>query len=197
MPAITPEQWLISTIWGIYLLGCLHWVGPGEVAYVGDRSGKWISNSVLHTSYTLLGRMPVLRNPMSTYAGFAIVKGRSLDSTPVMVSEALTRGVRNRTRILAIVSAALGIYMLIVLPAFIVMGLLPRVWLQLLLGMAALQSSVLLEFWVCTRFWRRSERASYVQVLLSISLNPLGAVRSADLISNWMIGRSIEKDQPK
>jgi hypothetical protein len=196
MPAIDPEQALIATIWVVYLLGCLHWLSPGQVAYVCDRKGSWSAKRIDAKSYTLLGRMPLVRNPFSTKAGLVLLTepiGAGVHERLFRMNgpalSAATRGLRNRTKMLSLVARISAVYLLAILPGFVAMGLLELLWRQLLIMLLAVHLAVIAEFWACTRLWRRVDGTSYTQTLISVCLNPLAGIRSADSISNWWFVR--------
>lgn len=195
---MSPDHLLIATLYGVYLVGCIHWIAPSQIALVEGTAIGWAQMKVSGSSYTLLNRMPLIRNPLSTRPGLAILDeikaaaikmGRGEAEGEKLIIEALTRGLRRRTQILTIVGSLSGANLLIALPAIIQLGWLAAFWRPILIGIVALHLLVVCEFFICTRRWRRTDSGTFYPALISICLNPLSAVRSADLISNWMIGR--------
>jgi hypothetical protein len=186
---LSPERALILLLYGIYLTGCVHWVGPGKVALIRIRGEGWIRKQATHASYTLLGRMPVMRNPFSTSCGFALVPETAASAE---VNGRL-RGLEHRTKILSIVAAISGVALLVVLPAIIYFGLLPLLWKPLVWMLLVLHTMVLIEFVACTGMWRRRDPGTFWPALVALGLSPLGAVQAADVVAGWKVGLAVRR----
>lgn len=172
-------------LYGFYALSCLHWIGLEQVAVVWNRKFEWSEKIVGPNSYTLLKRMPLLRNPLSTRPGIAILPIMELGKAKLV--RAKLRGISYRTRSLAVVAGISGIYLLLFLPVFIYLGLLPLLWKPLSVIMLSLHSLVVIEFIACTRMWRRRDSATFISALISVCLNPVAAIRSADVVCGWKL----------
>jgi hypothetical protein len=184
MGNVSPELALLLVLYGMHLSGCIHWVGPGQAAVVwGGREG-WVRRAVTTGSYTLLGRMPVMRNPLSVRGGFARVSA----AATIEDVRAKLRGVERRTKWLAVAAGVSGVYLLVLLPAGIELGLLGRWWKPLLGMLVGLHLLVVVEFFACTGAWRRRQPGTFWQTALSVGLSPVGAIRAADAVVGWKAG---------
>jgi purine-cytosine permease-like protein len=100
--------------------------------------------------------------------------------------QAQLRWVEYQSKFLRLSSSISGFYLLVLLPAIVVSGFFLPFWKLLAALFVIFHGLVIAEFFAATRLWRSTDRNSYFQTLIAISLNPLAAIRSADLLSKWV-----------
>ena len=172
----SPETLLVGALWGTYLLACIHWVAPGQVAMVRASPGVWEPRTIQPASYTLLGRMPVLSNPLRTRANVVLFEQAKLVSIPHHVwLEA-----EQKTEELSFVCSLQAVFLLVVVPWITLKGLLEFLWGPLLILLVGLHLAVLAEFWTAT--FNGQKRSGYPAALTAIAINPVGACRAAEVV---------------
>lgn len=184
---MSSEIQLVSLIYGLYFWECLQWLKHNEIAFISNRKA-WVRRQRTTTSFILLDRMPLLRNPLSFSPGLFICDSECPDCSRETVPAlyARLRLLRIRTRYLRINCAISGTYLLLTVPAILLSHLLPMVWKPLVVCLLVLHFFVVGEFFIAASYWRHKDRESFFQALLSICINPIGALRSSDLIAKWM-----------
>jgi hypothetical protein len=186
------ERNFLVVLYALYIWECIYWLLPGEVSFT--RSHKhWVMRKVTSLSFTLLGRAPLFRNPASFRAGLIVCKPKSRDATnlpPERRLQAQLRWVERRSKFLHLSSTISGFYLLVLLPAIVASGFFLPFWKLLAALLMILHGFVIADFFAATHLWRSTDRNSYFQTLVAISLNPLAAIRSADLLSKWAFERA-------
>jgi hypothetical protein len=189
------ELSLIVVIYGLYLWDCLHWIERGAIAFTATTASAWKKTEITKLTYTLLGRAPVLRNPFLFTPGLIIIditSGKRLSAAELAIQ---LKTIRTQTRLLQFASTVSAIMFLVILPAIVKLGLISFYWRPLLTALALAHFLTIGSFFYSTPEWRKHDSSSYRSTILSLALNPLAALRSADLYSKWKFSH-ISSDSP-
>ena len=186
------EKNFLVVLYGLYIWECIYWLLPGEVSFTRNHK-QWVMRGVTNLSFTLLGRMPQFRNPISFRAGLIVCKSNSNEGEARPVDRRLRaqlRWIEYKSRFLRLSSSISGFYLLVLLPSIVISGFSVRLWKLLAAVLITLHGFVIVDFFAATYLWRITDRTSYLQTLVAISLNPLAAIRSPDLLSKWTFERA-------
>jgi hypothetical protein len=172
------ETAFLCAIFALYLSECLYWVGPGEQAFTRLAARQWKVWRIEPLSFTLAGRIPVLADPLLLRPGFI--------RTPLTEADADERTLRkvarrlNRMVLLLTLCRAQAVLLLVYLPLLIVFHRLTAVWPVFLCVLLAVHVSLSA---IAIQALRRSKAITWLTAAGSIALNPLGAIRALDLLS--------------
>lgn len=178
---------LVALIYGLYLWECIYWLKDDQTAYVKN-GATWTRKRSSQLSFTLLGRMPVFRNPFSIWPGIVISANVAASETSPSNARSIKRAIRlfrTQSFELCIYSALSGCFLLFLLPAFIMMNMIVAHWKTLVAILLILHLAVLSEFYRTCAEWRSQARKSFVEAFIAISLSPLTAVRCSDAAMRW------------
>ena len=182
---LTVEREFTIAIYLVYTIDCIHWLKPGEMAVTRCFWGGWRSHVFGDDSYTLLGRMPVFVNPFDfrpSYLATGVeerwtVGGRFQDIADEYTQKAST---------LTVFSTLGAINLLGFLPLILLLGYLPTWWRSTLAIAAGTQLVLTCELYRQGGAWRRQQPGDFWTQFVSISLNPLAALRSGDVLLRGM-----------
>jgi hypothetical protein len=189
---ISTEREILLALYALYLWDCIHWLSIEQVAFV-RLSKRWVRKQITPLSFTLLGRMPILRNPVSTTPGLIICSELDDPLDLPLDTKRLRKRILLLRRELFPLSVCAGIsatYLLLILPTLILMGGLVALWKLLALTFLLLHLLVVSEFYIAGRQWREKAPKSFAETLIAICLNPLTAIRSADALMNWEFSKT-------
>lgn len=181
------ESELVILIYALYLWDCIHWIQNGQTAYLKNGE-KWERKQIDRLSFTLLGRMPVVRNPLSTRPGIIVVHASEDLNDHCSDSKSVRRTIRifrKRAIDLSMYSAISGCLLLLVLPALIMMNLIAAQWKSLAAALFIGHVAVISEFYRTCSDWRLQSRQQFIEALVALSLNPLSAIRCPDVAMKW------------
>jgi len=168
---------------------------PGAIALTATAASGWKKTEITELTYTLLGRAPVLRNPFLFTPGLIIAATTSGKHLSAVELATQVKAIRKQTRLLLFASTVSAIMFLVVLPAIVKLGLISFYWKPLLIALALAHFFAMGSFFYSTPEWRKQDSASYRPTIFSLALNPLAALRSADLYSKWRFSH-ISSDSP-
>jgi hypothetical protein len=189
---INTEREILLVLYVLYLWDCIHWLSIEQVAFV-RLSKRWVRKQINPLSFTLLGRMPVLRNPIFTSPGLIISNELHECLDVPLDSKRLRKRILMVRRELFPLSVCAGIsatYLLLILPTLLLIGLFAALWKILALTFLLLHLLVIAEFYIAAREWREKAPKSFAEILIAICLNPLTAIRSADTLMNWEFSKT-------
>lgn len=178
------ERALIAAVYTIYLFECLHWIRPEEIAATRKLLGGWHHWEVSDLSFTLLGRLPVLTNPLEFRAGFVrVIKRPDLTNVGRNLSDLWLNNLFSFGQLLPLYCAAGGLLFLVMLPAVVELGWLSMSWKPLLATVASFHTLIMIEFIRKGSSWRAEEPGLFWNSFASLCLNPLAALRAGDVLS--------------
>jgi len=186
MPAIELE--LLIAIYALYLFDCLHWLKPGEAAFMRRFNGEWQRKSCHPEAYTLLGRMPILRNPFDLRPGWLI--SPAPDSPAPQLNRFIEESLPHRRMLTALLTLS-AFNLLILLPTVIALNILQTSWRLVATLILITHITVAVEFIAQSTHWRRTDPKSFWREFLAILLNPINALRSADTLCSHLFHLSL------
>jgi hypothetical protein len=179
------EREFSAAIYCLYFIDCLHWLKPGQVALTRKMNGGWKRWEYREVSFTLLGRMPVFSNPFDLRPGWILFDAEP--PLPETESAELIDSILNkqlpRRAFLLEISVLAALNLLVLLPGIVLEGSLRSLWLAPALLMAFTHVVIAFEVFDQAKQWRKSDRSSFWQEYLPLLLNPIGALRCADMLS--------------
>ena len=179
------ETAFLCAIFALYLSECLYWVGRSEQAFTRLAAQQWKVWRIAPLSFTLAGRTPVLADPLLLRPGFIrtpLTEGDPDERTLRKVARRLDRMV-----LLLTLCRAQALLLLVYLPLLVVFHRLTAVWpifLSVLLAVHVSLSTIAIQA------LRRSKAITWLTAAGSIALNPLGATRALDLLSQHFFDES-------
>jgi hypothetical protein len=183
------EHEFVGTIYALYFLECLHWLKPGEIAFTGRSNREWKPWQNHPGSFTLLGRMPVLRSPFDLRPGW-IVFNQTKPQCDSPSKEQLDAFIRAQlpSRYLTVLAVLEAFNLLVLLPAILSLGLFPSRWLPFTVIVLVIHIAIACETYIQAKPWRMALPKEFWREYLAILLNPLAAVRCGDLLSRYLFG---------
>jgi hypothetical protein len=181
------ETAFLCALFVMYLYDCVYWLAPDEQAFTRTSGDGWKTWQREPMSFTLLGRTPVVAAPLLVRPGFIRARG-----TRTKDSERILRKVGRHLHsleLLLVLCRTQAILLLLYLPALILLHRLDALW-PYFLGVVAFVHLLLCFFAV--RALRRTKSGSWKTAATSIALNPLGATRSFDAISQALFDQAIQ-----
>jgi hypothetical protein len=186
---MSTEKELLALLYALYLWDCIHWLNPGQVAFV--RAGKrWQRREPTAHSFTLLNRLPILRNPASMRPGLIVCgETTSAGPTPRRI-RATIRLLDKQLLMLSLLATMSASYLLLILPAVILAGRFVVIWKPLAIMIVLLHLAVVVEFYRTARAWRTESPRSFWEHFAASALNPLSALRAPDQIMLWTLSKA-------
>ncbi len=189
MDTMTTEQELLAVLYALYLWDCMHWLSPGQVAFV--RSGKqWVRKQANAQSFTLLNRMPIARNPASMSPGLIICSSSATDKPSPRRINAILRLLDKRLLLLSLFATMSATYLLLLVPAVILLGRFVAVWKPMAIMVLLLHVALVVEFYRAAKRWRIEAPKSFWEAFAASALNPLAALRAPDQIMIWSFSQA-------
>jgi hypothetical protein len=186
---MSAEKELLAVLYALYLWDCIHWLAPGHVAFV--RAGKrWQRREPTTHSFTLLNRMPILRNPASMRPGLIVCGETGVSTETPRRIRASIRLLDRQLLLLSLFATMSATYLLILLPAVILLGRFIVVWKPLAVIVLLLHISVVVEFYRTTGVWRATSPRAFWEAFAASALNPLSALRAPDQIMLWTLSQA-------
>ncbi len=182
---ISPDGELVCVVYALYLFDCIHWIRIGEVAATRGFWTGWKFWKMDDLSFTLLGRMPVLVNPIDFRPGFVRL-GSALAQdceTFVNMSDQDSDHIRGFSHSLTLCCGCGGVLFLVALPLIVQSGWLSFLWKPLLLMIGIMHTAIVAEFVRNSSEWRIIEPRTFWRTLVAVSLNPISALRAGDVLS--------------
>jgi hypothetical protein len=171
------ETAFLCAIYGLYLSDCIHWLGRGDIAFTRLPGRHWKVSTVEPLSFTLAGRRPLVVAPLLGRPGFircpAAVKPSPRDLR--LVSRRL-----DRLDLLLTLCRLQAFLLLVNLPMLLFLHRLVAVW-PMFLGLLLLLHIALCSLAICAL--RSANAQTWRTTAVSIALNPLGATRVFDALS--------------
>jgi len=179
---LTVERELTFVLYALYMVECVHWLEQGEGAVTRKLDGTWRVHEFGADAYTLLGRMPVIVNPIDLRPSYARVQLTVTDMFSCAAVDRLLETKLPEVGILTAISIFNALNLLVLLPLFLRIGFIP-VWWEIWAGSATFAHVALgVEFFLQGRDWRRSNSGEFWREFLSILLNPVAALRCGDVL---------------
>jgi len=186
---MSTEKELLALLYALYLWDCIHWLTPGQVAFI--RAGKrWQRREHTAHSFTLLNRLPILRNPASMRPGL-IICNETADASPTPRRiRATIRLLDKQLMMLSLLATMSASYLLLILPAVILAGRFVVIWKPLAIMILLLHLAVVVEFYRIARVWRTQSPRTFWESFAASALNPLSALRAPDHIMLWTLSKA-------
>jgi hypothetical protein len=176
------ERELAIAIWVLYSIDCVHWLKPGEIAFTRARRGAWKRRAYREEAFTLLGRMPVAVNPLDLRPGLIVVSATKDSFTQAGLERRARRDLKRRYSLVA-VSYVAAANLLLLVPALLLNGWFEFAWKVPVTTLAATHAFILIEVFFGMGPRRRRSPGSFWPEFIALLLNPVGALRAADLFS--------------
>jgi hypothetical protein len=176
---------LIALVFAFYLLECLYFLKPNEIAYTGvltERLRKWEYSP---SGYTLLGRHLCLVNPAVVGVGLAVFRDGDLISGPTYSQRRLRAALRlsrPSISVLRTLCSVLAAFVFVVLPIVVYQHLLSPLWVPLLAEVLLLHLGICTIFTLELRRWQKDSTAR-LSKSLAVFFNPVAAIRCIDVLS--------------
>jgi hypothetical protein len=180
------ERELAVAIWALYSIDCVHWLKPGEVAFTRGRGKTWKNHPYREEAFTLLGRMPVIVNPLDLRPGLVVVSAAEESRTQARLEGAARRDLKRRFALVAI-SYIAAVNLLVLVPALLLKGWFEFAWKVPAASLLATHACILLEVLFGMRKWRRQAPGAFWPEFIALLLNPVGALRASDLFSKRLM----------
>jgi len=180
------EREFITLIYAIYAIDCIHWLKPGEEAFTRRILGGWHRQENKDGSFTLLGHMPVVRNPLDLRPGWIVCSDRGTKGCGLRAGAAhlfLERSLPERHFMTAF-SALSALNLLVSLPATLALGLIASRWKFLSILILVTHATLCFELYSQAKRWRQMDRQGFWRNFGAIVLNPISAIRSNDVLCN-------------
>jgi len=186
---MSAEKELLALLYALYLWDCIHWLTPGNVAFV--RAGKrWQRRELTTHSFTLLNRMPILRKPTSMRPGLIVCSESGGENLSPRRIQATIRLLDKQLLLLSLFATMSATYLLVLLPVVILLGRFVIVWKPLAIIVLLLHISVVIEFYRNAAAWRVASPRAFWEAFASSALNPLSALRAPDQIMLWTLSKA-------
>ncbi|HZB87517.1 MAG TPA: hypothetical protein VE291_02565 [Terracidiphilus sp.] len=179
------EQELAGAIYLFYAVECTHWLKPGEVGMTRRLAGGWKIYIHREDSFTLLGRMPVVVNPIDFRPSYMAGPDEWSDAAAAQMEEMAVRSAPD-TRLITTISILGAANLLVFLPALLLSGFLGPWWRVVLSIALFTQMSLACEFFGVMATWRRKAPSAFWREFIPLLLNPVAAIRSGDFILNML-----------
>ena len=177
------EREFAVAIWVLYSIDCVHWLKPGESALVRRWGAGWKLQEHREEAFTLLGRMPVVVNPLDLRPGLVILRSGLGGAADAREAGARVKKQLKGTGVLTAVAYIAAVNLLVLVPALLLKGWFEFLWkipVALLVWTHVLLVS---EVVFRAKEWRRAEPGKFWPEFVAIALNPVGALRAGDLLS--------------
>jgi hypothetical protein len=186
---MTTETELLLLLYALYLWDCIHWLNPGQVAFL--RAGnRWQRRQLTTHSFTLLNRLPILRNPASMRPGLIVCNEGGGAALAARRVRATIRLLDRQLMLLSLFATMSATYLLLILPAVILLGRFVVVWKPLGAMVLLLHITVVVEFYRTAKAWRIQSPRAFWEAFAASALNPLSALRAPDQIMLWTFART-------
>lgn len=175
-----PEVELLGVLLLMYAYECTYWLNDADQAFTRTGNGGWKRHTKGATSFTLLGRVPVIADPLLLSPGFVRNRSRASQEKP---------DARALRRVAASLRAAWILELQCRLQAILLLLLLPWIlWTHRLLPLWRPFTEVLLVshcLLLISLFLalRRNNVKKTGSAMGPVLLNPLGATRTMDLLA--------------
>lgn len=144
--------------------------------------GTWRRHQATAEAYTLAGRMPVVVNPIDFRASFIEVH----PDRPLTIINSATGKLAPETQdqmgLLTFFSTLSAANLLVVLPLLLFTGRLGAWWRWILEFAIFAQIGIAVEVFWHAKPWRSADNAGFWRNYIPLLLNPLGALRSGDIL---------------
>lgn len=173
------DKEICALLYAIYLSDCIHWLRRGEAVVTRGARGALKLTVNTGVGYLLLGRQPVLANPLDLRPGLAVAERSDglLEGAEAHVKENW-----NEYASLVALGYFLFFTLLIFLPTLLLLHILDATWRIVVLMLVFLWASVAIEFHLSARKLQATRNANYNKEFISVLLNPLLAIRAASLL---------------
>jgi len=186
----TIESEVFAALFVLYGFECLHWLRADEEAFTRSSTG-WIRHRATPQSFTLLLRMPLLANPLLIRPGFI---RRNLDAAEQSNTTALAlQRVSARINALWCIemqSRLQAMILLLYIPAVLWTHRLNMLWPVLVTALLASHLLLMVSFFIVLR---RYKPTSYFTTAAPMLLNPLGATRIMETVSQILFEHEITR----
>lgn len=175
----TAEIELLVALFAIYAYECIYWINTNEEAYTRSDRSAWKKHRPSSLSFTLLGRMPILVNPLLLRSGFLKRRDGNLPSE----EELAKLSIYLDKFIFVDQVCRLQLFLLLVFIPWMTWNhklesLWPYVTVTLLASHTCLISSLIFML-------RNKPFRSVFSLVAPLLFNPLGATRALDVLSEF------------
>jgi len=129
----------------------------------------------------LLGRMPVLANPIDLRPGWAVYNFNASSFTTESIEQFLEKSMPDR-RYLTAISILAGLNLLVVFPWLLISGLLGIYFRAPVTLLTVMHLLIGFEVYAQGRVWRTQKQGEFWREFISLLLNPVAALRSGDVL---------------
>lgn|GEM_PF-2619357 len=172
------ETAFLCAIYALYASDCIYWLRPGEQCLTRAPGDGWTPHTISPLSFTLAGRRPLIAAPFLIRPAFIRTTLAAGDPSPRTLRKIARR--LDRLYLLLTLCRCQAFLLLIYLPLLLVLHRLVAVW-PLMLSFLLVTHIALSA--IAIRALRSANAASLLTSATSIALNPLGATRALDILS--------------
>ena len=182
---LATERELIALVYALYGIDCTHWLKQGEVAFTRRLSGGWKRSEWNENSFSLLGRMPVISNPLDLRPGLIISENKTRPISKDINNSLQTfqRKFLPRQDLFTALSITAALNLLVFVPALLVLGVFESFWIIPCSVMLVMHLSLITQFYSKSKLWRASCSSKFWQEFIALTLNPVAALRCGDVLS--------------
>ena len=178
---LTVESEFAIAIYILYLIDCVHWLKPGEMALTRGWRNSWRTHLFQDDSYTLLGYMPVFVNPVDLRPAFVCGPASKLEPLRQRMP-AFVRSCVPNAKVVTFFSFIVAANLMCFLPILLLTGYLGAWWRVSLCVALSIQVSLAFEIYRQGARWRSLKRGDFWQHFIPLVLNPLAALRCGDAL---------------
>jgi hypothetical protein len=172
------ETAFLCAIYALYASDCIYWLRPGEQGLTRASADGWNSHTIDSLSFTLAARRPLIVAPFLIRPAFVRTTLTTGEPSPRTLRKVARR--LDRLHLLLTLCRCQAFLLLVYLPLLLVLHRLVAVW-PLLLALLLVTHIALSA--VAIRALRSANAVSWFTAASSIALNPLGATRALDILS--------------
>ena len=170
-----------------YLMECVFWLREDQRGFTRSSKRAWRKNSVTPLSFTLLGRRPLVVDPLFLRPGF-VRTGASVGKDE---DRALRRVAHRLDRLWFLLDLCRlqALTLLVYLPAIMFLHRLELLW-RFELGLVGATHAAISALAICEL--RRVKKRGMMTAAVSLICNPLGTTRAMEILSQALFERYLE-----
>ena len=183
------EVELLGALFLIYAYECVHWIGPEAEAFTRASATEWKRHQRGPLSFTLLNKTPLLVDPLLLLPGYIQRQAQPSLSIPERALQRVAKRL-NALWLLEMQCRIQAMLLLLFLPWVIWSQRLTTVWPSLAAALLISHLLMMVSFLFALRRYPWARRLS---IAAPFFLNPLGATRLLEVVSQVSFEEEIER----
>jgi hypothetical protein len=190
------ERELTAAIYLLYAIDCTHWIKAGQAAVTRRIGGGWRIWEHRADGFTLLGFAPVFVHPFDLRPGWFVLRSHALSSGRVSrhAIQKFLRRAMPRGKALAWIATLAALNQLLLLPVLLLLGVFQRFWPLTVSLLVATHATLMVETYQQAEPWRRCDRGGFLREYVALLLNPVAALRAADVLGRKLFESERKSD---